>query len=632
MEIVHLPPRLRAKRDHRAIAYRGRSLIEDEVIRYVVTGLRVIRSPDDPVALGAFARAVLSEHFLQEVLAATAAPPDSADFLESVRQLARRRPHHDPDTKKLWRFVYQVENLRALARSRHSVAALVDEILSQSIGPYRNVLEERHDELSDPLEFPGAVALAARLRKAIDAETPIVIEAQGGVGIALRGMLIAAGVRHVPRGMAPGSAETLRKVDSLTLFKALQVLHAGESTPLPRYVTFDFETTDKDVATCGVVEVGAARVVNGEIVDTYHTLVNPYQPIAAEATKKAHGYTDADVKDAPSFAEILPQFRAFVGDDILIAHNGQSFDIPVLRRLAAGREGVDDLVFYDTLPLVRSLSRESGSQENVAARLGIDVGRAHHALDDAVTLAKVYRELEKQRAVRARKAVLADVLDYLAIGMALEGDGPERSAEWKMLLDKARYRAMGRYSDSLEFYETEREITRADAPPIEELIDLLGGQALRTRLAADPDPSERYPAALARLRNLMEPSPPDPLSPSGRGGTMDQIDRLLERVALSSTSGGAEVSRNRVTLLTLHSTKGLEFSRVYVVGVEDYQVPGYHETEKNLEAEIAEARRLLYVGMTRARDRLVLTRVTDRFGRSSGGSRFLEEMGLAVTV
>ena len=48
------------------------------------------------------------------------------------------------------------------------------------------------------------------------------------------------------------------------------------------------------------------------------------------------------------------------------------------------------------------------------------------------------------------------------------------------------------------------------------------------------------------------------------------IDRLLERVALSSTSGGAEVSRNRVTLLTLHSTKGLEFSRVYVVGVEDY--------------------------------------------------------------
>ena len=598
---------------------RGRSLIEDEVIRYVITGLRVIRSPDDPVALSAFARVVLSEHFLQEVLAATSAPPDSADFLQSVRQLAERRPRHDPDTKKLWRFVYQVENLRALARSRHSVAALVDEILSQNIGPYRNVLEDRHDELSDPLEFPGAVALAERLRKAIDAETPIAIEAHGGVEIALRGMLIAAGVRQVARGTGP---LTLRGDDSLTLFKALQVLHASESTPLPRYVTFDFETTDKDVATCGVVEIGAARVVNGEIVDTYHTLVNPYQPIAAEATKKAHGYTDADVKDAPSFAEVLPQFRAFVGDDILIAHNGQSFDIPVLRRLAAGREGVDELVFYDTLPLVRSLSRESGSQENVAARLGIDVGRAHHALDDAVTLAKVYRELEKQRTVRARKAVLSNLLDYLGLGLALESGA--RSTEQQMLFDRAKFYALGRYSDALEFYETERDITQAEAPPVEELIERLGGQKLRARLAADPDPSERYPAALARLRNLMEP---DPHLTVAQG-----IDRLLERVALSSTSGGAEVSRNRVTLLTLHSTKGLEFSRVYVVGVEDYQVPGYRETEKNLEAEIAEARRLLYVGMTRARDRLVLTRVTDRFGRSSGGSRFLEEMGLEVAV
>src|SRR6266702_3956365 len=106
---------------------RGRSLIEDDVIRYVITALRVVRSPDDPVALEAFSRATLSEHFLQEVTAAI-----EGDFLEGVRALAERRPKHDPDTKKLWRFVYQVGNLRALARSRHSVAALVDEILSQS--------------------------------------------------------------------------------------------------------------------------------------------------------------------------------------------------------------------------------------------------------------------------------------------------------------------------------------------------------------------------------------------------------------------------------------------------------------------------------------------------------------------
>ena len=602
---------------------RGRSLIEDDVIRYVITGLRVVRNPEDPVALEAFARAVLSEHFLQEVTAAI-----DGDFLSAARALARRRPAHDPDTRKLWRLVYQVENLRALARSRHSVAALVDEILSQTAGVYRNFLEERHDELSDPLDFPGAVALAARIKEAIDEERPIVIEAQGGLEIALRGMLIAAGVRRVPspRGAAPGSAdpaEVLTRANggvhglALTLFKALQVLHASEGSSLERYVTFDFETTDKDPATCGVVEIGAARVVNGEIVDRFHTMVNPYQPISAEATRKAHGYTDADVKDAPSFAEVWPRFRAFVGDDILIAHNGQRFDVPVLRRLAAGREGVESLVFYDTYPLVRSLSQDSPRQEDIAARFGIDVGRAHHALDDAVTLAKVYRELEKQRVVRARKAVLVNVLDYLGLALALEGS---TSTEALMLLDRARFYTLGRYSEALEFYETERETTRAEAPTVEEVIERLGGPGLRAKLAAEPDPAERYPAALARLHALMDSDPSLTVA--------EGIDRLLERVALSASGGSVNVGRDRVTLLTLHSTKGLEFSRVYIVGVEDYALPGFRATRDAIQDEIDESRRLLYVGMTRAEDRLVLTRVEQRFGRDAGGSGFLEEMGL----
>src|SRR2546430_17068147 len=157
--------------------------------------------------------------------------------------------------------------------------------------------------------------------------------------ISMRGMLIAAGVRNVPsqvsgplkpRGTAPGltrSGETLVKGDggelglALTLFKALQLLHAKDlETVLERYVTFDFETTDNDVTTCGVVEIGAARVVKGEMVDRFHTLVQPYQPISSRASA-IHGYTDDDVRDAPSFAQVWPEFRAFVGDDGLIAPN-----------------------------------------------------------------------------------------------------------------------------------------------------------------------------------------------------------------------------------------------------------------------------------------------------------------------
>src|SRR5437870_774160 len=436
---------------------RGRSLVEDDVIKYVIAALRIVRDPSDPVALEAFARCVLSPHFLQEVMAATSASSPADEFLATVRALARRRPAQHPDTKKLWRLVYQVENLRALSRSHRALLPLADEILSQSVGPYRNALEERHDELSDPADNPEAVQLFERLEAAIAAERDIVIEPQGGLEIAVRGMLIAAGLRHVPTSTTSRTSPT-SIASPLTLFKALQLLHAKElDTALERYVTFDLETTDKDVEVCGVVEVGAARVVKGEIVERFQSLVQPYRPITPAASA-IHGYTDDDVRDARPFAEVWSEFRAFIGEDILIVHNGQQFDIPVLRRLAAGRDGVDSLVFYDTLPLVRSLSRDSAKLEDLALRFGIDAGRAHHALDDAVTLAQVYRELERQRGIRARKAVLLNLLDYLGLALALEPRTeqqagspkglPDGRKERDVLFKLAKFYTLGRFGDA----------------------------------------------------------------------------------------------------------------------------------------------------------------------------------------
>ena len=142
------------------------------------------------------------------------------------------------------------------------------------------------------------------------------------------------------------------------------------------------------------------------------------------------------------------------------------------------------------------------------------------------------------------------------------------------------------------------------------------------KLRAAPAPGDRYAAALARLDALVTASRSDTLSES--------IGLLLERVALS-TSREAETDPQRVNLLTLHSTKGLEYSQVYVVGVEDERLPGLRGNGQDSVRETEEARRLLYVGMTRAMDRLVLTRAERRNGKPAGGSMFLEEMGLAPT-
>jgi len=189
------------------------------------------------------------------------------------------------------------------------------------------------------------------------------------------------------------------------------------------------------------------------------------------------------------------------------------------------------------------------------------------------------------------------------------------------LRNLTRVFALGRYSDSLEIYRNEYDAGH-DATTVDpdKLIELLGGVDLMIKLRTDKTADQRYPAAMLRLRPLIELFEGKPLR--------EQIGGFLERVALSKMDG-AEPETARVNLLTLHSTKGLEFSRVYVVGCEDAQLPGGKDPSKK---EVEEARRLLYVGMTRTKDRLVLTKARERGGKPTGGSQFLDEVGLILRV
>jgi DNA helicase-2/ATP-dependent DNA helicase PcrA len=152
------------------------------------------------------------------------------------------------------------------------------------------------------------------------------------------------------------------------------------------------------------------------------------------------------------------------------------------------------------------------------------------------------------------------------------------------------------------------------------MIARLGGAALRQKLLAEKTADERYPDAMRRLRAIIDGIPQGPLSA--------QISVFLERVVLSRWEG-QEPEPHRVNLLTLHSTKGLEFSRVYVVGAEDAQLPGGTAERPAKKHEVEEARRLLYVGMTRTIDRLVITHAAMRGDKPTGGHAFLDEMEIA---
>ena len=114
-------------------------------------------------------------------------------------------------------------------------------------------------------------------------------------------------------------------------------------------------------------------------------------------------------------------------------------------------------------------------------------------------------------------------------------------------------------------------------------------------------------------------------------GLLDFLD-----LALSADIDKAEALGEKVSLLTLHSAKGLEFPYVFLVGLEEGLLPHYRSLGEDDDTEVAEERRLLYVGMTRAQRRLWLSRAQRRlqFGSivENKPSRFLADLPKACVV
>lgn len=108
------------------------------------------------------------------------------------------------------------------------------------------------------------------------------------------------------------------------------------------------------------------------------------------------------------------------------------------------------------------------------------------------------------------------------------------------------------------------------------------------------------------------------------------IRSFLERVSLMTSIDNWQEEKGKVTLMTLHLAKGLEFPVVFITGLEEGLFP--HNDALNDESELEEERRLCYVGMTRAKNRLYITSASQRriYGqvRWNMPSRFIEESGL----
>ena len=159
------------------------------------------------------------------------------------------------------------------------------------------------------------------------------------------------------------------------------------------YVVFDIETTGLSKKHNKIIEIGAVKVKDGEVVDTFSEFINPGVPIPYQI-EQLTSINDDMVKDAPMFDVIVPRFVEFCGDDIVVAHNA-SFDTGFVRMNAEELGLKFDNTVLDTMTLSHILLPELGkfTLDRVCKELKVVNAHHHRAIDDAEATAKVFFKL-----------------------------------------------------------------------------------------------------------------------------------------------------------------------------------------------------------------------------------------------
>ena len=566
-------------------------------------------------------------------------------------------------------FFQQIDDFHAGIKGEQilTIANRLFDLLSHRRSPYQS--EDMH-EIEDQPEIPGLRAATDTLYSAIDRGEPIHLMASYGVdsycaahiirmtldryldlsididllpldslptpSMAESGVNILIGnFGEIPErkgttillGSANGmdanviqlNKSRLNQSRSIAALKLCQRLLSNSEQPnRADMIVYDLETIDNNPKTAEIIEIAAHRLsAIGSDLESYHQLVKPTGRIPRSSTR-IHGINNETVANEPGIEIVLPQFLSFIQDRILIGHNIAEFDNPVLER-DLGRylkRGLSN-PYYDTLTTAQRLyPRESCSLEALSSKFKIEHDTMHRAIEDVQVNRHVFDELIKEDLRRREVRSLPELLPLVGIGI-LAAQEEQR----KIAIDEETEGGIKTYRQAAARY------IRTHGPDLD-------------WLEADLQPMERqsvqdFSNTLKQMQ--LEESPEDRDWEARRARFMNgvlhfettnverRLTDFLDYQKLINSADEVEVETDKITLMTLHAAKGTEFPVVIILGLEDGTFP-IRRPDQPL-SELEEERRLFYVGMTRAQDRLYLTSVSRR--RSDyerGSSMFLREI------
>lgn len=563
---------------------------------------------------------------------------------ELARQIDTYRTQVSPLTRTVIKDFLDIFAVELVPVAHHPIKAIVSrllEVLKRRRSPFRRAVRDEVrgllESLAQPLE-----RLAATVSTVIAAGRPIVLAHDGAIDHAAGAVILAhilehyfqhpatictsaestphdafvitLGQAHPPDQRGGGIAVYTTRLGTLAHSVSVQawrlgqlLLMAQETLRQGRFMLFDLETTGTHVRTTEIVELAALEVEGGRITESFfEALVKPEGRIAPAASQ-VHGITEKMVQAKPHISAVLPAYLDFLIGVTLVGHNVEAFDYPVLHRIAQTHDLTPPAgPLVDTYKLARRLLPDGSHRlEALAQHFGYKAAQTHRALDDVRMNAHVFTGLldllDNERALD----IATEVLPLVAVGMRASGLPLDDYTQW-FAEAGARALAVGL------------------GRPLWAKLDALVPDAwmlddhlvwLRRLEHADPEEDQRWIELAQRWQ--------DALALYQQTFADTSLAAFLRYIALATSIDQHPGEQERVTLMTIHSAKGKEWPLVFIVGTEDDTIPSF---QCRTEAELAEERRVLYVGMTRAKQRLILSHIAEWKGHQKTPSRFLSDI------
>ena len=373
-----------------------------------------------------------------------------------------------------------------------------------------------------------------------------------------------------------------------------------------RFVVFDLETTSAHLGSAELLQIGAVVVENGEMTnERFCTLVRPSGPeaVGPEVTHLT-GLRWRDVAEAPPPAKAIRDFLDFAGDTPLVGHNIDGFDLPLLRRWceqfdlpAPARFSIDTMKVWKRLHPGERWSLDAAlTRDEVAMR------KEHRADLDALLTARVFIRLMKEIAQERRTSLLSEELPLVAASVALR----QRSD-----FDSQLLKVVGRRAHALgQGIDPDRA---GDILALPGRLNAASGALGSIDLVADAGDAnwERIERQWLESVGAYE-----------RTHTDHSLQGFVGWFELAVSTDIEHADEDRVAMMSIHAAKGREWSVVVMLGSEDDQYVFPYEPD------VEEGRRHFYVGMTRAKDLLIVTHARQVNGQQRRPSRFLADLGL----